>query len=62
MVSEEIKNRPIQVYTKNLNSSEFTVMFDLSKSFSQLYLEICRGKIDFVKNVLGDGMLLYTES
>ena len=28
-----------------------TVMFDLTKSSSQLYLEICQGKIDFFDKI-----------
>ena len=39
--------RTIQFYTKKFSLKWATEMFDLSKSLSQLSLEIYRAKIDF---------------
>ena len=48
MVSEEIKERIHQGFTNISSSIGSTIMFDLSKSFSQLCLAIFEAKIDFV--------------
>ena len=40
-------DRTFHSFTNNSSSRGSTVMFDLSKSFSQLYLEIYEKKIDF---------------
>ena len=43
--------RTIQFYTNNFSLKWATEMFDLSKSLSQLCLEIYRAKIDFELNI-----------